>query len=519
MNENIGQNSSKLFAILDSLNRQIEALKNNIQQSNNDAELQQQKKEIESKIEFVERCIKIGIIKKTDSMSHQELQDIALKSLSVVSEGINPNDFISEYNKLKNYTLEYVEDVARRRSIIPDLTFTVEGRLDYLVDKTGKPRSNFEIIPEDQERVNKFIKKRRNIGNIRLRVKVPSDYFSDEELYEMGYKKLSASDSYLMKGFTVKTPDDYTLGQGEPTMENPFQHFTISSDAIASKKLSSRYNVYDYNDCKAQMRRMEIILPEIQLKQNLLSDSTYLKEYVQRLLTDDPEFVDEYLAHKEMGTQISREDQHLYQHEITDLSDDYINSILTSLSDVSDEHLREMFDTTDKIDTYLKVLESIKRKARRSFPKLYIEALDNSEEVMQFIKERIGTTFHDYNDALGRARVSAQPEFFTEEDIALFEQGQPISKNIDGKDIQFKFDTTRYSKTSGYYNDELKARPEFKQKLMEVFDEYRSSLVNEYPAEQQKIAECDRKIAVLNNLREQYENPSMDQPASFGSRH
>lgn len=514
MNENI--ENSKLVSILNSLSRQIEELNRKQNNSNDLAELEQQKKEILSKIEFVERCIKIGIIKKTDSMSHQQLQDIAFKSLSVVSEDINPNDFISEYNRLKRYTAEYIEDVSKRRSIIPELTFTVEGPLDTLVDKNGKPRSNFEIIPEDQERVNKFIKGRRKFGNIRLKVKVPSDYFSDEELYQMGYRFSTVDDTYSIKGFTVKTPDDYTLNPGEPNIEHPFQHFTISSDAIASKKLSSRYNIYDYEDCRAQMKRMEIILPEIQLKQNLLSDSGYLKEYVQRLLTNDPEFIDEYLAHKEMGTEVSKENQHLYQHEITDLSDEYINSILTSLSDVSDEHLKEMFDTTDKIDTYIKVLESIKRKARRNFPKLFIEPLDNSEEVMQFIKDRIGTIFSDYNEGLGSARVSAKPEFFTEEDISSLEHGQTINKTIDGRNIEFKFDSTRYSKTSGY-SEERKESPQYKEKLMEVFDEYKNSLVNGYPAELQKIALCDKKIAILNNLREQYENPSMSEPTSYGA--
>ena len=516
MNENIENKSSRLLAILDSLNRQIEALKNNEQYSNNLAEYEQQKKEILSKIEFVERCIKIGIIKKTDSMSHQELQEIAFKSLSVVSENINPNDFISEYNRLKRYTAEYIEDVSKRRSIIPELTFTVEGPLDTLVDKNGKPRSNFEIISEDQERVNRFIKGRRKFGNIRLKVKVPSDYFSDEELYQMGYRFSTVDDTYSIKGFTVKTPDDYTLNPGEPNAEHPFQHFTISSDAIASKKLSSRYNIYDYEDCIAQMKRMEIILPEIQLKQKLLSDSGYLKEYVQRLLTNDPEFIDDYLTHKEMRTQVSIENQHLYQDNITDLSDDYINSVLASLSDVSDEHLKEMFDTTDKIDTYIKVLESIKRKARRNFPKLFIEPLDNSEEIKQFIKDRIGTIFSDYNEGLGSARVSARPEFFTEEDISLLEHGQTINKTIDGRNIEFKFDSTRYSKTSGYLDDK-KDTPQYKEKLMEVFDEYRYSLVNGYPNELQKIAECDKKIAALNSLREQYENPSMSEPTSYGA--
>lgn len=518
MNENVENKSSRLIAILDSLSRQIESLKNNQQNSNNLSEYERQKKEILSKIEFVERCINIGIIKKTDSMSRQELLDIALKSLSVVSEDVNPNEFISEYNRLKKYTSEYVLDVEKRRNIIPKLTFTVEGKLDTLVDKNGEPRSNFKIIPEDQERVNRLLKKRRILGNIRLKVKVPSDYFSDEELYQMGYKKLFESDPYPMKGFTVKTPDNYTLNSGEPNNEHPFQHFTISSDAVASKKLSSKYNIYDYEDYKAQMKRMEIILPEIQLKQNLLSDSGYLKEYVQRLLTNDPEFIDDYLTAKEMGTTVSIENQRLYQHEITDLSDDYVNSILTSLVAVSDEHLREMFDTPDKIDTYIKVLDSIKSKARRAFPKVYIEVIDNSKEVMQFIQDRVGTIFHEYNGALGKARISAMPEFFTEDDINLLEQGQPINKNIDGRNIEFKFDSTRYSKTSGY-SDEEKESPQYKEKLMEVFDEYRNSLANEYPIELQKIAECDKKITVLNNLKEQYDNPSMNKPTSFGSRH
>ena len=177
-----------------------------------------------------------------------------------------------------------------------------------------------------------------------------------------------------------------------------------------------------------------------------------------------------------------------------------------------------MFDTTDKIDTYIKVLESIKRKARRNFPKIFIETIDNSEEVIQFIQDRVGTIFHDYNGALGRARISARPEFFTEDDINLLEQGQSINKNIDGRNIVFKFDSTRYGKTSGY-SDERKESPQYKEKLMEVFDEYRNSLVNGYPTELQKIAECDKKIAVLNSLREQYENPSMSEPISYGPRH
>ena len=114
--------------------------------------------------------------------------------------------------------------------------------------------------------------------------------------------------------------------------------------------------------------------------------------------------------------------------------------------------------------------------------------------------------------------MSAHELFFTEDDINLLEQGQPINKNIDGRNIEFKFDSTRYSKTSGY-SDEEKESPQYKEKLMEVFDEYRNSLANEYPIELQKIAECDKKITVLNNLKEQYDNPSMNKPTSFGSRH
>lgn len=64
MNENVENKSSRLIAILDSLSRQIESLKNNQQNSNNLSEYERQKKEILSKIEFVERCINIGIIKK-----------------------------------------------------------------------------------------------------------------------------------------------------------------------------------------------------------------------------------------------------------------------------------------------------------------------------------------------------------------------------------------------------------------------------------------------------------------------
>lgn len=49
MNENVENKSSRLIAILDSLSRQIESLKNNQQNSNNLSEYERQKKKFYQK--------------------------------------------------------------------------------------------------------------------------------------------------------------------------------------------------------------------------------------------------------------------------------------------------------------------------------------------------------------------------------------------------------------------------------------------------------------------------------------
>ena len=139
MNENYNNDASNngrnLYALLTSLEQQVSILKEQYGDTStlSPEELDtyiSKKASLIQKIDLVEKCIKIGIIKKVDSMSIDELQKVALQSLSIVSEGINPDEFISEYNRLNQYVKEYQEDLQRRRSILEELTFIVEGPLD-----------------------------------------------------------------------------------------------------------------------------------------------------------------------------------------------------------------------------------------------------------------------------------------------------------------------------------------------------------------------------------------------------
>lgn len=50
---------------------------------------------------LVKNGIKIGILKKIETMDLETLQSIAIRSLSIFSEGINPNTFTSTYEALK----------------------------------------------------------------------------------------------------------------------------------------------------------------------------------------------------------------------------------------------------------------------------------------------------------------------------------------------------------------------------------------------------------------------------------
>lgn len=517
MNENYGaeqkNKGDNLFAILGDLQLQISSLSEKYKDKSNlsSEELESyeaQKLAIMQKLELVEKCIKIGIIKKTDSMSIDELQDIALQSLSVVSEGINPNEFISEYNRLTEYLQNYKEDLQRRKSIIPDLNFIVEGPLDVLVDTNGNPRSGFIIAAEDQKRVNTFLKKRRTIGNIRLNVKVPDSYFSNEELDRMGYIRLSGA---LMKGFTVKTPDDYSPKQGEPNSEHPFQSFTITSDSEASKKLSSRYNVYDAYKSQEQLKRMSVILPEIQKKQRLLSDRNYLKEYVQKLLVDS-DFVEQYLSSKVKTDKQSVEMQYLYGNDITTLSDENLDNILSSIGSISDENLREIFYSPEKVDMYITFLNSVKRKTKREFPGIWLEPEQSTEEIDKLINEKIGTIIRSKTPV----GFQVYPDFINESDLLSLEHNQSIIKEINGVTIPFKLALSRYSETSGYYNEARQQRPEFVERLHKVIDDYRTAISTTYPQQLKKIAECDRKLEALEKLKAEYGQPNVGDNPSFG---
>lgn len=514
MNENYNNdannNGRNLYALLTSLEQQVSTLKEQYSDTSklSPEELDtyiSKKASLVQKIDLVEKCIKIGIIKKVDSMSIEELQNVALHSLSIVSEGINPDEFISEYNRLNQYVKEYQEDLQRRRSVLEELTFIVEGPLDVLVDKNGKPRSDFIVSEEDAKLLKKQAKMSRKFGNRRIEVKVPVYYFTNEELDRMGYRKI---DDLLLNGFTIKTPNDYVLKEGEPSPEHPFQYFTITSDAEASRKLSSRYSIYDAKKAQQDISRMQVVLPEIQLKKRLLTDRNYLKEYVKKLLVD-PYFVEQYMSSIGKTNDASIKMQYLYSHEITNLSEQDFANLMETIESTSVENLQKMFDSPEKIDMYITLINEIKRKTTREFPGIWLKPENPTDEINKIINST-SNTFR----AKFPVGCQVYPEFITEEDLQLLEQNKTIIKEVNGVNIPFKLAVSRYKETSFYYNEARQQRPEFAEKLHEVINEYRRAISIDYPKQLEKIAECNRKLEALERLKSEYGQPSMQEPTS-----
>lgn len=514
MNENYNNdannNGRNLYALLTSLEQQVSTLKEQYSDTSklSPEELDtyiSKKASLVQKIDLVEKCIKIGIIKKVDSMSIEELQNVALQSLSIVSEGINPDEFISEYNRLNQYVKEYQEDLQRKRSVLEELTFIVEGPLDVLVDKNGKPRSDFIVSEEDAKLLKKQAKMSRKFGNRRIEVKVPVYYFTNEELDRMGYRKI---DDLLLKGFTIKTPNDYVLKEGEPSPEHPFQYFTITSDAEASRILSSRYSIYVAKKAQQDISRMQVVLPEIQLKKRLLTDRNYLKEYVKKLLVD-PYFVEQYMSSIGKTNDASIKMQYLYSHEITNLSEQDFANLMETIESTSVENLQKMFDSPEKIDMYITLINEIKRKTTREFPGIWLKPENPTDEINKIINST-SNTFR----AKFPVGCQVYPEFITEEDLQLLEQNKTIIKEVNGVNIPFKLAVSSYKETSFYYNEARQQRAEFAEKLHEVINEYRRAISIDYPKQLEKIAECNRKLEALERLKSEYGQPSMQEPTS-----
>ena len=373
------------------------------------------------------------------------------------------------------------------------------------MDKNGKPRSDFIVSEEDAKLLKKQAKMSRKFENRRIEVKVPVYYFTDEELDRMGYRK---NDDLLLKGFTIKTPNDYVLKEGEPSPEHPFQHFTITSDAEASRKLSSRYSIYDAKKAQQDISRMQVVLPEIQLKKRLLADRNYLKEYVKKLLVD-PYFVEQYMSSIGKTNDASIEMQYLYSHEITNLSEQDFANLIETIESTSVENLQKMFDSPEKIDMYITLINKIKRKTTREFPGIWLKP----ENPTDGINEIINSTSNTFR-AKFPVGCQVYPEFITEEDLQLLEQNKTIIKEVNGVNIPFKLAVSRYKETSFYYDEARQQRPEFAEKLHEVIGEYRRAISIDYPKQLEKIAECNRKLEALERLKSEYGQPSMKEPTS-----
>ena len=483
------------------LNRILYVLKSEAEKlshADNLTELERAAKKVElnKNIEFIERCIKIGVLKKIDSMSREELEDIALQSLSIITKDINPDTFFTELNSAKDYVEGYEKDLVRKMESISNLEFIIEGPLDVLVDKNGNPRSKFILSPEDKKLVEKQVKMNHKFGNIRLTVKVPHYYFSEEELDGLGYRQLSELGPKIC-GFTIKHPDDYIFDINKISAETPDQHFKIQSTPETARVLTSRYNRFDYERNKDRLGKMQMIMSEVQKKQKLLTNYTYLKEYVQKLLAGS-DFVEEYLTNNKYGTIENQTDKAIYLSDKSDLSDEQMEQILSMLGNKSNENLREMFDSPEKINEYIELINKAKSQQIRNIPYLWLQPLDESEETINTLHQ-VGGVFDGIHKSF-----KASCTMLNENDIKALSENGIISKDINGQLITFRIATFRYGKISGYYTDERQQTPEFKEKLNEIIEEYRNDVNTKYPEILAKVELCDNQIQQLQALNEEY---------------
>ena len=470
--------ATNLYSILESLETKLKEIGND-----DSLEATAKRLDVNESIDLITKCIKIGIIRKIDKLPYEKLKEIALKTISPLTISINPDIYISEYNKFMNYLKMYHKEINRIKKALPNCVFTLEGELEAIVDKAGNPKGDFTILSDYQLKINSLLGIKKANDKIKVKVRVPSDFFTEKELNDLAFKKDPLDNSLI--GFTCRI---VKVGENVDAI-------SIINEPETSEMIKTDYDYYKALDNMDRVKKMGIILPEVELKKKLLENPKFLKEYVQRILVADDSFIDNYVYAKDHDSKEYIEYNFLYNNEMSEIFDEQFKDIIDNLNGILFNNLKKMFDTKEKTDAYIKIFELSKNKAIKDMPGLYITPLDNID--LNNLK----------NIRIDKNGIFALPEFFTNDDIALLVRFKPITKIIDGRSISFALDITKYDKLRGYSTDEKRNTTGFIQDLKIVIFDYKRNVKEKHQRCRDTILECDKKINLLNEVKKQIEEP------------
>ena len=471
---------------------------------------------------LVKNGIKIGILKKIETMDLETLQSIAIRSLSIFSEGINPDTFISGYEALKENQQKELEafekgqqeELKKRKELVSSLEFEVEGPAYLFMDSAENLRTRLIFSEEDIELLKKRIKENLGYRVHFYDVKVPNDFFADDELLKLGpcYSGTGIDNN----GFAVSCGDFLSVEELLAIMFHQLPHpaYIIRINNSMFRQFDGRYNLHAKPEENLQINQMGHIIPDIMEKQKLLSDASYLKKYIQELLVES-EFLD-WLSSIDVNNQTY---QYLCQLKSLPVesffSEEEFEIIINPiLSKKAFENAQRLFPSRMAINEYKAYLnrakKEIKAQIEGGFPKIYLKSSYlPQEERKKVIDSKIFERTFSSKD--GISGLIENSNIITEEDLQALEQNQTITKEIDGRTISFGLDYGRIKGMSKYSDERKRQSNEFYEDLKTFIDTYRKA-VNSYHSNQLlTIKQCDKQLEVLKELEQK-----LPRPMSYG---
>lgn len=370
-------------------------------------------------LNLIKKGIKIGILKKIATMDLETLQSIAIRSLSIFSEGINPDVFISEYERLKNkqkidleeFEKGQKEELKKRRELAPSLEYELRGPAYAFVDINGNPRTNLIIEDKQLEILKAQVKKDPNTRKI-LKVKVPKDFFTDDELLKLGPKyhngvsenvevlkpiHLSKEEMHELYpiisqrhaaflSFIKKRPENALLSEEE--LRDKYQQdlcrfkfiIKITPDIRRKERFDYKYHSSAKPQENVQINQMGIILPEVIEKQKLLSDIAHLKRCVQELLVGS-EFFNWYSSIDKNNPNYQVLQQLILSPITTFFSEEEFNSIINPIiSAKSVASSQQLFGDSKDINRYRDYLNRVKKENKAQAKEPYSNQLLTTEQ-------------------------------------------------------------------------------------------------------------------------------------------
>lgn len=404
--------------------------------------------------------------------------------------------------------------MKKRRELVSSLAFEVKGPAYLFMDSNGNLRTELIFSEKDLQILKKWTKENPGLSIHFDDVKVPKDFFSDDELLKLGpsYSRMGIDNNVV----AVRCSDFLSGEELLAVLINKLPHpsYVIKINNSMFRQFDGRYNLHAKPEENLQIKQMEYVIPDIMEKQKLLSDTTDLKRYLQELLVES-EFLN-WFSSVDAANPTYQQLQQLKALPLeTFFSEEEFDNLINPIcSSKSFENAQRLFPNRMVINEYRAYLNYVKKESKAQieggFPQIYLVASNLTDtEKKSVLESRIfGRTF---NVKRGISGLIENSVFLTEEDLQALEQNQTITKEIDGKAILFGLDYGRIKGMSKYSDERKRQSNEFYEDLKRFIDTYRKA-VNSYHSNQLlTIKQCDKQLEVLKELEQK-----LPRPMSYG---